>query len=136
MLTGLNHLNCGVVDGKIFAIDGRVASAFVGSSTNIGVNEEYDIAANTWRPRRGRFKWPCPHTGGEYVTATSCGTFQTHEVYDPQINYWKTLTDLPTGKHGYAIATLGDPIYTASGMTSPETCGGPATGAPVVEVWE
>ena len=60
MLTGLNHLNCGVVDGKIFAIDGRVASAFVGSSTNIGVNEEYDIAANTWRPRA---LMPTPRSG-------------------------------------------------------------------------
>ena len=146
MLTGRNHLNCGVVGGKIFAIGGRVGSAFVGSSTNIGANEEYDIAANTWRPRA---LMPTPrsghgvavlnglvHTlGGEYVTATSRGTFQTHEAYDPQTNDWKTLTDLPTGRHGYAIATLGDRIYTATGMTTPGTGGGPATGAPVVEVW-
>ena len=47
-----NHHSIVAVDGKIYAIGGRVGSCFSnGWGTNVWMNEEYDIAANAWSIR-------------------------------------------------------------------------------------
>ena len=48
MPTPRNHAAIGVVDGKIYVIGGRLASAKVSAGSNTDVVEVYDPAANTW----------------------------------------------------------------------------------------
>ena len=54
MPTPRNHHNITYVDGKLYAIGGRVGSCYSGGwSSNVWMNEAYDIATNTWaRARR------------------------------------------------------------------------------------
>jgi N-acetylneuraminic acid mutarotase len=146
MLTGRNHHAIGLINDKIYVVGGRVGSAFVGGSTNISANEEYDIAKDTWRPR---WLMPTPRSGcmgavlgnklhvigGEYIQGGSMGVFRAHEVYDPVSNSWALAPNMLTARHAFAIATINGKIYTATGMTAPGTGGGPATGAAVTEVF-
>ena len=146
MLTGRNHHAIGAIGSKIYVVGGRVGSAFVGSSTNIAANEEYDTVKGTWRPR---WLMPTPRSGcvgavlnghlhvigGEGIQGPFIGVFRANEVYDPVSNSWTVAANMLTARHAFAIATIGDRIYTATGMTTPGTGGGPATGAPVTEVF-
>ena len=146
MLTGRNHMNCGLIDGKIYVVGGRVGSAFVGASTNIAANEAYDVAKDAWEPKA---LMPTPRSGhgvavlrgrlhaigGEGVQGSFLGVFRAHEVYDPTANTWALYPPMLTARHGYAIATIGDSIYTATVMNTPGTGGGPATGVQVTEVF-
>ena len=132
--------------GCIYVAGGRVGSAFVGGSSNISANEEYDIAKDTWRPRA---LMPTPRSGcvataldgklhvigGESVQRAFTGVFDAHEVYDPATNAWSVAQSMPTARHAFAIATINGRIYTTTGMTTPGTGGGPATGAAVTEVF-
>src|SRR5882672_6702460 len=53
--TPRNHATAGVVNGKVYVIGGRVGGAFVSSgSSNVGVVEEYDPAADLWGAPRAR----------------------------------------------------------------------------------
>src|SRR5213596_1070724 len=53
--TPRNHATAGVVNGKVYVIGGRVGGAFVSSgSSNVGVVEEYDPAADLWGSTRAR----------------------------------------------------------------------------------
>src|SRR5216684_2458830 len=50
MPTARNHAVTGAVNGKIYVIGGRVGAAFIGVASNTNVVEEYDPAADAWRP--------------------------------------------------------------------------------------
>src|SRR6267378_475162 len=53
--TQRNHATAGVVNGKVYVIGGRVGGAFVSSgSSNVGIVEEYDPAADAWGAPRAR----------------------------------------------------------------------------------
>src|SRR6267378_2778745 len=53
--TPRNHATAGVVNGKVYVIGGRVGGAFVSSgSSNVGIVEEYDPAADAWGAPRAR----------------------------------------------------------------------------------
>src|SRR5437016_12385227 len=53
--TPRNHATAGVVNGKVYVIGGRVGGAFVSSgSSNVGVVEEYDPAADLWGAPKAR----------------------------------------------------------------------------------
>ena len=146
MLAGRNHMSCGLLNGKIYVIGGRVGSAFVGASTNISADEAYDIAKDAWEPRA---LMPTPRSGhgvavlrgglhaigGEGVQGQFVGVSRAHEVYDPTANTWALYPPMLTARHGFAIATIGEKIYTATGMNTPGTGGGPATGVQGTEIF-
>jgi hypothetical protein len=52
-------------------------------------------------------------TGGE--RATDGSTFPQNEEYDPATNSWRTLTAMPTPRHGAAFATISGVVYAAGG---------------------
>src|SRR5260370_5063732 len=49
MPTARNHLMAGAVDGKIYAIGGRLGAAFIGLASDTDVVEEYNPADDLWR---------------------------------------------------------------------------------------
>ena len=126
--TPRNHAVAGVVNGKIYVIGGRVGAAFVSSgSSNVGVVEEYDPAADAWGPPKARM--PSPRsamaagayqgriyvTGGEGQDYRSMFTWRAFESYDPATNTWSTLASMPVSRHGLAGAIVGDRLHMVSG---------------------
>jgi N-acetylneuraminic acid mutarotase len=130
MPTPRNHHALAAIDGKVYAIGGRVGSCFsAGWSSNVAVNEAYDLAADRWTARA-----PMPTArsgiaiavvggkahvlGGEGWIEDFGGVFRTHEAYDAAQNKWLRLTRMPTPRHGFAAATLDGKIYAVSGVNN------------------
>ena len=125
-----NHHSVAYADGKIYAVGGRVGSCFSnGWSSNVSMNEAYDVATNTWTTRL-----PMPTArsgtgaealdgkvhvlGGEGWVEEFGGVFRAHEVYDPKTNSWAKLPRMLTPRHGFATATIGRRIYAVSGVNN------------------
>src|SRR5207302_3129934 len=102
--TPRNHAVGAAVNGKIYVIGGRVGGAFVSSgSSNVGVVEEYDPAADRWGAPRARmpsarsamaaggYQGRIYVTGGEGQDYRSMFTWRALEAYDPASNTWSTL---------------------------------------------
>lgn len=130
MSTPRNHHSITAVDGKIYAIGGRVGSCYSnGWSSNVWMNEAYDIATNTWTTRA-----PMPTArsgtgiavidkqihvlGGEGWVDDFGGVFRAHEVYDPATNTWSRAARMLTPRHGFAATELGKTIYAVSGVNN------------------
>jgi N-acetylneuraminic acid mutarotase len=130
MLTPRNHHGLAYADGKIYAIGGRVGSCFSGGwSSNVWMNEAYDIATNTWSMRA-----PMPTArsgigivtvdgrihvlGGEGWVDDFGGVFRAHETYDPKTNTWAREPRMLTPRHGFAVAEVGRTIYAVSGVNN------------------
>ncbi len=146
MLQGRNHLGSGLVGGKIYAIGGRVGSAFVGASNSVSINEAYDIASDTWSPMA---LMPTPRggvevavvgsklhvLGGEAYALGLQGTSNLHEVYEPAENRWQIYPNMPSRRHGFAVAEIDDRIYCITGSDVAGNGGGVATGITANEVF-
>jgi N-acetylneuraminic acid mutarotase len=146
MLQGRNHMKSTLVNGKIYVIGGRVGSAFVGASTSVGINEAYDVAKDSWTPMA---MMPTPRgglevamldnkihvLGGEAYAFGLQGTSNVHEVYDPAVNSWNIAPNMPSRRHGFAIAEIGGKIYCVTGSDVAGNGGGPATGITANEVF-
>jgi len=93
------------------------------------MNEEYDIATNSWLTRA-----PMPTArsgtgiavsngrihvlGGEGWIEDFGGVFRAHEVYDPKSNSWTRAARMLTPRHGFAAAEIGPAIYAVSGVNN------------------
>lgn len=130
MPTPRNHMDASHVDGKIYVIGGRVGSCFSGGwSTNIFMNEAYDIANDTWSTRA---PMPTPRSGtasgvidgrisvlgGEGWLDDFGGVFRTHEIYDPKTNVWTRAARMSKPRHGFAAAVIGRKLYAVSGVNN------------------
>jgi len=126
--TPRNHAVGAAVNGKIYVIGGRVGGAFVSSgSSNVGVVEEYDPAADRWGAPRARmpsarsamaggvYQGRIYVTGGEGQDYRSMFTWRALEAYDPASNTWSTLPSMPVSRHGLAGATVGNRLHMVSG---------------------
>jgi N-acetylneuraminic acid mutarotase len=130
MPTPRNHHSVAYAGGKIYAIGGRVGSCYSGGwSSNVWMNEAYDIATNTWSTRA-----PMPTArsgtgiavvdgrvhvlGGEGWIDDFGGVFRAHEVYDPTTNSWSRAARMITPRHGFAAAEIGKTIYAISGVNN------------------
>ncbi|HVY56907.1 MAG TPA: kelch repeat-containing protein [Xanthobacteraceae bacterium] len=127
MLVARNHHATASVDGKIYAIGGRIGSAFISNgSNNIDLTEMYDPAADTWVVRdkmptrrsaiggvvyNGKIIVP----GGEFQDRRELAAFRAVEIYDPAVNRWQVLPSMPHPRHGLAIGVIGDRLYAVSG---------------------
>src|SRR6266516_4278659 len=117
------------VGGKVYVIGGRVGGAFVSSgSSNVGIVEEYDPAADAWGAPRARMPsarsamssgtWggKIYVTGGEGQDYVSMFAFRALEAYDPGTNSWTVLPNMPVGRHGLAGAVVGSRLHMVSGV--------------------
>ncbi|HLQ24790.1 MAG TPA: kelch repeat-containing protein [Acidiferrobacterales bacterium] len=126
MPTARNHAVTGAVNGKIYVIGGRVGAAFIGVASNTNVVEEYDPAADAWRPRT---RMPTPRSamaagvhdgriyveGGEFQDSQMMATFRALEAYDPASNTWAVLPSMPVSRHGLAGGIVGNRLHMVSG---------------------
>jgi hypothetical protein len=129
-------LGVGVVDGKIYAIGGRVGL----NADPLGVNEEYDPANDTWTTKTAM---PTPRAdfgaavynnkiyciGGQLkvesvseiignksvITSSNWIYSGACEAYDPATDTWERLTDMPSQREGVLAAVVGDNIYLVDG---------------------
>ncbi len=126
MSTGRNHFGAAVVDGRIYAIGGRLGSTFIVRSTNTNLVEEYDIARNRWESST-----PMPIAssglsvneyaglifvgGGEYQSPQVVAAYRAFEVFDPATGSWGELPSMPVPRHGFQGAVVGGDLYYIGG---------------------
>ena len=125
MITPRDHHAIGVVDGKLYAIAGRING---NHDRSVGDNEEYDPVSNRWRARA-----PIPSVRSGIVAATLGGKIFVFggeydrrnranvESYDPVNNQWQSWAPMPTARHGHGAAVIGNSIYVISGGPQPGT---------------
>jgi N-acetylneuraminic acid mutarotase len=123
MITPRDHHAIGVVDGKLYAIAGRING---NHDRSVGDNEEYDPVSKRWRTRASiptvRSGIAAATLGGRiFVFGGEYGR-QTHanvESYDPGKNRWQGWAPMPTARHGLGAAVIGNSIYVISGGPQP-----------------
>jgi N-acetylneuraminic acid mutarotase len=129
-----NHHAGAAVNGKIYAIGGRVGWSFVGSSA-VDTVEEYDPATDRWRVR-SRMIYPRSGMaygtdgkliytlGGEYLDSEMVGVFRSFEAYDPARDRWYSLPPMTVPRHGFAGGVIGNRFHAVSGQLQSGTGGG------------
>jgi N-acetylneuraminic acid mutarotase len=108
MPTGRNHFMASVVDGKIYAIDGRLGMPFVTMSDVTDLVEMYDPATDVWT-----YKSRSPTRRGENPEGKLA--FWAFEAYDPKTNTWQTLPHLQIARHGFVANFIDNEFHAAGG---------------------
>ncbi|MGH8256460.1 MAG: Kelch repeat-containing protein [Steroidobacteraceae bacterium] len=126
MPTARNHFGAAVVDGRIYAIGGRLGSVFIVRSTNTNIVEDYDIAHDRWESstpmptaRSGvsvnEYKGLIFVGGGEYQSPKIVAAYRAFAVFDPAAGTWGMLPRMPVPRHGFQGAVVGGDLYYIGG---------------------
>lgn len=127
LLVPRNHHAVVGVDDKIYAIGGRIGTAFIsGGSNNIDLVEIYDPAKDAWSmgekmPTRrsaigaGVYNGRIVVPGGEFQDRSELAAFRAVEAYDTKLNSWQILPSMPHPRHGLAVGVVGNRLYAVSG---------------------
>ena len=126
MPTPRNHYLAGVVDGKIYALNGRTGSVFVNMASVTDLVEMYDPERDVWTlvgraiTNRGDVNGAVHGnklyvTGGEYQTAKVKEAFWAFESYNAVENTWETLPHVNISRHGFAAAFIGNTLHVVGG---------------------
>jgi N-acetylneuraminic acid mutarotase len=126
MPTGRNHFLAAAVDGKIYAVNGRLGSSFVTMSDVTDLVEAYDPATDSWSykgrapTRRGDvagdvYNGKIYVTGGEYEEPRGKVTFWAFEAYDPKTNSWQSLPHMQIARHGFVANVIDNDFHVAGG---------------------
>ena len=59
----------------------------------------------------------CSRPGIRQSTGSARTTFDENEAYDPKSGKWRKLAALPSGRHGFAAASVGNALYYLGGST-------------------
>jgi len=145
MLVARNHHGVAAVGDKVYAIGGRVGSAFIsGTSNNIDLVEMYDPVADLWTPKA---RMPTARSaigatvykdyilvpGGEGQDMRFLAAFKAVEAYNTALNRWEVLPSMPHQRHGLGIGVIGDRLYTVSGDAQSAGNGIPHSAVPFNE---
>jgi len=136
MPTPRNHAAIGVIDGKIYVIGGRLASAFVSAGSSTDVVEAYDPAADTWGA--AGLRMPTARSGmgyatfgnriliagGEIVDRHLFAAIRAVEAYSPASNQWTELPIMPSARNGVSAAVIGNRLYVIGGHLQATALGG------------
>jgi N-acetylneuraminic acid mutarotase len=125
MPTARDHLGAAVVGGVFYAIGGRAG----------GIAEVFDVV-EAYNPTLGRWETqlaPLPTGRAAFATAALGGrifviggegnpdrldgVFPQVEAFDPGGDFWVSLPDMLTPRHGMGAATFGGRIYVPGGAT-------------------
>jgi len=121
--TPRDHLTVSVMNGKLYAIGGRID---VNYNDNLDVNEVYDPKANRWTTMpplpTARSGITSQAVGGRiYVFGgeTGSGTFDENEAFDPATQTWHTMKPMPNSCHGLGSAVVDGNIHLITGGPNP-----------------
>ncbi|MBA2559888.1 MAG: hypothetical protein H0V07_08370, partial [Propionibacteriales bacterium] len=114
-----DHFQAAAVNGRFWAIGGRVSS----SSSRVGYNEAFDFTAGRWLTGFAplptlRAGFAAAVFGPEIVLIGGEGgglTYNNVEAYNTASNTWRTLTPMPTARHGIEAAMWNGAAYIADG---------------------
>ena len=121
--TPRDHLAASSLDGKLYAIGGRVD---VDYHHNLDTNETYDPKTNQWTSLK-----PLPTKRSGITSQVLDGkilvlggesgerTFTENEAYDPKTDSWETLAPMPTGRHGLGSAAYKGTVHLFDGGPNP-----------------
>jgi N-acetylneuraminic acid mutarotase len=127
MLVARNHHATASVGDKVYALGGRIGSAFViGGSNNIDLVEMYDPATNLWSAREkmptklsgtgvGVYNNHIIVAGGEFQDRTMFSAYRAVEAYDATLDRWQMLPSMPHPRHGFTAGVVGNRFYAVSG---------------------
>lgn len=120
-----NHLAAVAYRGKLYALGGRqygrgeLASAEVYDPTK----ERWTTLASMPAPRGGSsggmLNGRLHVMGGESFRRSGSCTNPQHEAYDPAVDEWVVLPDMPVAKHGVAAVAYNDELHVFGGATRP-----------------
>jgi N-acetylneuraminic acid mutarotase len=134
--TPRNSMFAGVVNGKIYLIGGRVATAFATTGSVTDIVEEYDPATDKWGFLKDRMPTPRDEgvagvfnnriyvAGGESITALNNSVSRAFEAYDPASNSWQAMGNMPTARYGVAGGIIGNRIHVVGGHITAAFGGG------------
>ena len=134
--TPRNSMFAGVVNGKIYLIGGRVATAFATTGSVTDIVEEYDPATDKWGFLKDRMPTPRDEgvagvfnnriyvAGGESITALNNSVSRAFEAYDPASNSWQAMGNMPTARYGVAGGVIGNRIHVVGGHITAAFGGG------------
>jgi len=140
--TPRNSMFAGVVNGKIYLIGGRVASAFAATGSVTDVVEEYDPATDKWGFLKDRMPTPRDEgvagvfnnriyvAGGESITALNNSVSRAFEAYDPASNSWQALGNMPLARYGLAGGIIGNRFHVVGGHITAAFGGGEPLNTP------
>ncbi len=145
MPTPRNHFVAEAVDGKIYAIGGRLGAAQITVADDTDVVEEYDPARDQWR---GRGRAPIRSSGmaaavqdgkiyvagGEYQDWEGAKALWAAEAYDPRTGRWEMLPRMHLAHHGFAAGVIGNSLHVVGGGFQSDGMPGVNTKTPVHEV--
>ncbi len=116
-----------VLNGELYVFGGRIRNADGTSpAPALASVEKYNVASNSWQGmtpmptgRRamsvGTANGKVQVMGGESNPNSVSGVFEQNEEYDPDTNSWRSLTKVPTPKHGAATATISNKVHIVGG---------------------
>ena len=130
MPTARHHLQAVVVDGKLYAIGGRILGNGVPSEdlditvSNFGRNEMYDPKTNSWatiKPmltKRSGFTASTGSDGNIYAFGGQGlrKDLDSVEKYDPKTDTWTYDKAMPTRRFGLDSVSFDDKIYVLGGQ--------------------
>jgi N-acetylneuraminic acid mutarotase len=126
MPTPRNHLLAAAVNGKIYAIGGRLGSVQITRADDTDVIEEYDPGMDQWddkgrAPIRrsgmagGVYNGKIYVAGGEYQDWEGAKAFWAVQSFDPATGRWDNLPRMALAHHGFAAGFIGGSMHVAGG---------------------
>jgi N-acetylneuraminic acid mutarotase len=130
MPTARHHLQTAVVDGKLYALGGRILGDGVPSEdmdealSNFNRNEMYDPQTDSWTvlqpmlTKRSGFAAAASSDGNIYVFGgEGIGkVIDSVEKYNPKLDKWTYEKPMPTGRFGLKSVSFGDRIFVLGGQ--------------------
>ena len=125
LLTARNHHLLEALDGRLYALGGRVGASNAFASTNkIDLVEEYDPENDSWWPKA---RMLAAHGGmisgiyaGEIYVAGGDGLTMV-EKYNVQSNLWSAVAQLPRPRLGGSGGCVGNRFYVITGQVRTES---------------
>jgi len=109
---------CGVMDGKIYAIGGRLRW----TSNEVTTVEVYDPVTDAWTTKTSMI-WAHESGAGGVVNGkfyavggVSDSITDYVEEYDPVTDTWSAKSPMPTGRPSLTVSVVGSQLYAIGGM--------------------
>ena len=138
MLTARNHHLLETLNGKLYALGGRVGSSNAFTSSNkIDLVEEYDPTDDTWWPKSRMLAahggmLSCIHDGAIYVSGGDA--LRMIEKYDVQNDRWTIAAELPRPRLGGSGGCIDGKMYVITGHVRTENGSQPVSDNIVLEL--